>query len=124
MVVSRTRVTLAVGAVLLWAATPALACLLPCLTMAQAKQNCSRHMAMHCERLMVTATPACCQVSPRPEITTVETHVNKLQERVLAVVQVGGHVSQPEVTSRPASLAFLESPPHEAPPLSSSVLRI
>ena len=121
---SRSRVILAIGTVLLWAVTPALACLLPCMAIPQAKQECSRHMAMHCGRSMVTAGRACCQISFRPEITTGETQINKLHKRVLAVASVVGHVSPPEVTPRPASLAFLESPPQEGPPLSSSVLRI
>ena len=123
MVVSRVRVTFAVGAVLLWAVTPVLACLLPCLAMAPAKQECSRHMAMHCGRSMVAASSTCCQMSSHTGITTVETPVNKLQNRVFAVVPVVGHFSRPEVPT-PTSLAFLESPPHEGPPLSSSVLRI
>jgi hypothetical protein len=123
VVVSRTRVNVAVGVVLLWAVTPALACLLPCLAIAPAKQECSRHMAMNCGHPMVTAGHTCCQVSSSPGITTVETSVNKLQKRVLAVVPVLGHTAPSEATPQPASLAFLESPPHEAPP-SSSILRI
>jgi len=122
--VSRIRVTVAIAAVLLWAVTPALACLLPCLAIAPAKQECSHHMAMHCERSMVTAGRTCCQMSSRPEVTTVETRINKLQRRVLAVVPVVAHVPLPEATPQPASLAFFESPPYEALPLSSSVLRI
>lgn len=123
MVVSRVRVTFAVGAVLLWAVTPVLACLLPCLAMAPAKQECSRHMAMHCGHSIVAAGSTCCQVSSHPGIMIVETPVTKLQNRVLAVVPVVVHFSQPEVR-RPTSLTFLESPPHEGPPLSASVLRI
>lgn len=124
MFVSRSRVAVAIGAVLLWAVTPVLACLLPCLVTAPAKQECSRHMAMHCGHSMVTAGRTCCRVSSRPEIATVEIRTNKVQERVLAVVPVVAHVFASVVTPRPTSLAFLESPPQEGPPLSSSVLRI
>ena len=124
MFVSRSRVALAIAAVLLWAVTPALACLLPCFAVAPAKQECSRHMAMHCGRSMVTAGRTCCQIFSRPEITTVEMRSNKLQERVLAAVPVVAHVSPSAVRPAPTSLAFLESPPHEGPPPSSSVLRI
>ena len=123
MFVSRSRVAVAIGAVTLWAVTPALACLLPCFAVTPAKQECSRHMAMHCGRSMVTAGRTCCQISSRPEITTVETRSNKLQKRVLAVVPVVAHVSPSAVTPGPTSFAFFESPPHD-PPLSSSVLRI
>jgi hypothetical protein len=122
--VSRTRVTIAVSAVVFWAVTPVLACLLPCLATASAKQECSYHIAMHCGRSMITAGRICCQVSSRPEMATVGTQISQSQKRVLAVVAVVAHVSPSEVTPRPASLAFFESPPHEAPPLSSFVLRI
>jgi hypothetical protein len=122
--VSRSRVAVAIGAVLLWAVTPALACLLPCFAVAPSKQECSRHMAMHCGRSVVTAGRTCCQMSSRPEITTVETRSNKLQERVFAVVPVVAHVSPSVVTPGPTSFTFFESPPHDGPPLSSSLLRI
>jgi hypothetical protein len=124
VVVSRIRVTVAVAAVLLWAVTPVLACVLPCLATAPTKQECSRHMAMHCGRSMITAGPTCCQASSRPEIATVETQISKLQKRVLAVVPIEAHVSPSELTPRSASLAFFESAPPDAHPLSCSVLRI
>jgi len=122
VLVRRTRVAVAVGAVLLWAVTPVLACLLPCLATASAKQECSQHMAMHCERSTITAGRTCCQVSSRPEMATAETQVSQSQKRVFAVVLVVAHVSLSDVpANRPASLAFLESPPNESSP---SVLRI
>lgn len=123
MVVSRCRVTVAIGAVLLWAVTPALACVLPCLANTPAKQECPRHVAMRCGHSMISAGRTCCQMSSRPETATVETRI-KLQKRVLAMVAVVVRVSPPEATPQPASLAFLESPPHEALPPSCSVLRI
>lgn len=124
VLVTRVRVTLAVGAVLLWAVTPALACLLPCLATTPAKQECSHHMVMHCGRSMMAAGRTCCQVSSRPELVTVETQVGQSQKRVLAIVPVVARVCAPEVRLRTASMAFFESPPPEAHPLSSSVLRI
>jgi hypothetical protein len=125
MFVSRTRVAVAVGAVLLWAVTPVLACLLPCLATAPAKQECSHHMAMHCGHSMITAGRTCCQVSSRPEIATAETQVSQSQKRVLAVAPVVAHASLSDVpATRPASLAFFESPPNESSPSSPSVLRI
>ena len=124
MAVSRIRVTVAVGAVLLWAVTPVLACLMPCLITAPATPECSHHMAMQCGHSMITADRTCCQVSSRPEMTTVETQVSQSQKRALAVVPVVAHVSLSHVTIPPESLAFFESPPNEASPPSSSVLRV
>jgi hypothetical protein len=123
--VNRTRVAIAVGAVLLWAVTPALGCLLPCLAAAPAKQECSHLMAMHCEHSMISAGRACCQVSSRPEIVTVETQGDQSQKRVLAGALVFAHVSVTDVpNTRRASRAFFESPPNESSRSSSSVLRI
>lgn len=124
MAVSRVRVTVAVGAILLWAVTPVLACLLPCLSTAPAQQECSHHRAMHCGHSMMTAGRTCCQVSSRPEVATAETQVSQSQKRGLAVVLVVAHVSPSDVTTRTAALACFESPPNEASPPSSSVLRI
>ena len=124
MFVSRIRVTVAVGAVLLWAVTLVLACLLPCLATAPAQQECSRHVAMHCGRTMISAAPHCCQVSSHRAIATVETQVSQSQKRDRVVVAVINHVSPPAVASQSATLVFSESPPDQAPPPSSSVLRI
>ena len=125
MPVRRTRVTVAVGAVLLWAVTPVLACVLPCLAIASANQECSHHMAMDCGGSMITASRTCCQISSQSEIATLEIQVSQLQKRVMAAAVVAVHVSLPDVsTTGPAALAFSESPPREALPLSCSVLRI
>jgi hypothetical protein len=124
MFVSRSRVTVAVGAVLLWAGTPVLACLLPCLATPPAQQECYRHVAMHCGRTMISAAPRCCQVSSHRAIATVETQVSQWQKRALVVVAVINHVYPSVVTSQLATLVFSESPPDQASPPSSSVLRI
>ena len=124
MAVSRIRVTVAVGAVLLWAVTPVLTCLLPCLATGAAKQDCSHQMAMHCGHSTIASSRNCCAVSSRPEIATVETQVRQSDKRVLAVVLAVAQVLRSDLTTRPASLAFLESPPSEAPPSSFSVLRV
>jgi len=121
--VSRIRVTVAVGAVLLWAVTPVLACLLPCMA-ATAKPECSHKMAMHCGHSMITAARTCCLVSSRPEMATVEMQVSQSHKRVLVAVPVVAHVSLSGVTTRPASLASFGSPPNDASPPSPSVLRI
>jgi hypothetical protein len=121
--VSRIRVTVAVGAVLLWAVTPVLACLLPCLA-ATGKLECSHQMAMHCGHSTITAGRNCCQVSSRPEMTTVETQVSQAQRRLLVVVPAVGQVASSGMTIRSTPFAFFESPPDEAPPASSSILRI
>jgi hypothetical protein len=124
VIVSRVRVAVAVCAVLLWAVTPVLACLVPCLTSTSDKQECPHHMALHCGHSMITAGRTCCQLSSHPQMATVEMQVRQPQKRVLDAVPFVGYVSLTDMTTRSASLGFSGSPPNEAPPPSSSVLRI
>ena len=125
MVVSRTRIIFVVGAVLLWAGTPVVVCLMPCLSPAPAKQECPHKMATHCEYSVMPVSRSCCQGPSRPETILTEGQASQSLKHVLAAVPVIAHISLPEVLTTPlVTLAFFESPPAEAPPLSSSVLKI
>jgi len=124
VVVSRIRVTVAVGAILLWAVTPVLGCVLPCLTETHAKQECSHHMAMHCGRSTITSGSSCCLISSHPDMMTVKRYVPESQKRTGALVAVVTDASLSDVLTSRVSLTFLESPPNEISPYSPSVLRI
>ncbi len=124
MAVGRIRVSVVAGAVLLWAVTPVLACLLPCLAAAPARQQCPHRMATHCGGPTMTAGRTCCQMSSRAEMATVETQVGGSQRRVFVAVSVVANVSLSNVTPRPSSVVLFESPPNGAPPPFSSVRRI
>lgn len=122
--VSRVRVTVAVGAVLLWAVAPVMACLLPCLTTAHAKQDCSHHMAMPCGHATITAARTCCQVSSPPMMARVENDATQSQKRALDVVALVAHTPSSLVVAQWTASTFFESPPSEDAPHSFSVLRI
>lgn len=125
MVVSRTRIIVVICAVLLWAAMPVVACLMPCLAPAQAKQECFDQMAMPCEHSVMPASDQCCQAASGPEAAMIQGQATQSLKHALVAVPVSVRISLPDVLARQlASLAFFESPPAEAPPLSSSVLRI
>jgi len=123
VVVSRIRVIVAVGAVLFWAATPVLNCLLPCLTTTQAKQECAHHMAMHCGQSTITVGHDCCLISNRLQMASVESYANHLQKRAVALAAAVSSVSSADNLTQSVSLTFLESPPNEHSP-HSAVLRI
>lgn len=125
MVASRIRITFVVGAVLLWAVTPVVACLLPCLVTTPVKQQCSDPMGMRCEYSVMPDSQPCCQAATRPEAVLTRGQASPLLEHVPTAVPIVAHISLPDVlTASLASLAFCESPPAEAPPSSPSVLRI
>jgi len=123
VIVRRIGVSVMVGAVLLWTATPVMACLIPCLTPTPSKQECARHMGMDCGHTMMTAGRTCCQMSSRPGPATVETQVNRSQKRVDAAVPVVVHAFLSDVSLQSTSPTIFKSPPNETPPL-LSVLRI
>jgi hypothetical protein len=116
-------VIVAVGAVLFWAATPVLNCLLPCLTTSQAKQECPHHMTMHCGQSTITAGHNCCLVSARLQMASVENDTNHLQKRAVALASAVTIISSVDNPTQSFSLTFLESPPSEYSP-HSAVLRI
>lgn len=124
MVVRRVRVIVAIGAVLFWAVTPALACLIPCLAPVPSKQDCAHHMGMDCGHPMMSAGPTCCRMSSRPAMQTLESSSNGLQRRVLAVTPVIVDVNLSDAVNRRTSMHLFGSPPSETPPPSFSVLRI
>ena len=123
VIVRRIGVSVMVGAVLLWMATPVMACLIPCLAPVPSKQECAHHMGMDCGHPMMTGGRACCQMSSSPGLATVETQVSRSHKRVHVVVPVVAHVFLSDVSMRSTSLAFFKSPPTETPPR-PSVLRI
>jgi len=123
VIVRRIGVTVMVGAVLLWTATPVMACLIPCLAAVPAKQECTHHMGMDCGHPRMTTGRTCCQMSSRPGLATVETQVSRSQKRVHAVIPVVIHPFLSGVSIQSTSPTIFKSPPNETPPR-SSVLRI
>jgi len=123
--VTRIRTTAVLGAVLLWAVTPAMACLLPGFAPTPAEQECCHHMANHCGQSAMPASHACCHAPSRPETVVVQGQASLPLKHVIAAIPAIARVCLPNVLSASlARVAFLESPPGETPPRSPSVLRI
>lgn len=121
MLIKRTRRIVAAGVMFLWAVTPALACIGPCLASSHDAQV-HVHMAMQCEGTVVTALRDCCEVSAPARIAVVETRGVPPQMRsamILRVVEIPfdyfpGH----------GSTTGAEFPPFDTSPRSPNVLRI
>jgi len=63
--VSRVRALVLVSIVLLWVAAPAVACVLPGVTLTPAERECCHHMAQHCGQTVMPASHSCCQAPAR-----------------------------------------------------------
>jgi hypothetical protein len=66
--VTRIRAFALLTIALLWAITPAMACVLPGATMTPAERECCHHMAEQCGSSMMPASHSCCQTQ-RPTNT-------------------------------------------------------
>lgn len=125
MAVSRIRAAVVLGAALLWAATPAMACLLSGFVQTEAARGCCHHMPERCGQAAMPATHACCQAPIHPATVVIPGQTSLTRKNTIAAVPATTRVLLPAIIS--ASLrfaAFFESPPGQAAPGSSSVLRI
>jgi hypothetical protein len=123
--VNRIRTAVVLGAVLLWAATPTMACFLPGFVPTEAERECCHHMAGHCGQSVMPASHACCQAPAHPETIVVQGQANLPLKNAVAAVPAIPHFHGPSVCATSLrSLAFFESPLDLPPFCSSSVLRI
>src|SRR5450631_1101499 len=63
--VSRVRAIVLVSIALLWVVAPAIACVLPGVTLTPAERECCHHMAQHCGETPMPASHSCCQAPAR-----------------------------------------------------------
>ena len=121
--VNRIRTAVVLGAVLLWAATPAMACLLLGFAPTAAEHECCHHMAGHCGQSAMPTSHACCQAPIYPETVVVRGQASPLKDATSALPTTIGVQLPAVLAASSRCLASLESPPGQ--PLSgSSILRI
>jgi hypothetical protein len=123
MSVNRIRTSVVLGAVLLWAVTPAMACLLPGFALTPAERECCHHMAGHCGQSVMPASHTCCQAPTHPAALS-QAQADLPLKNAIAGLPISAYALSSAVTSTfLRSPAFVESPPGRAS-WSSSVLRI
>jgi len=121
--VNRLRVAVVLGAVLLWAATPTLACLLPGPAQTEAERECCHHMAEHCGQSAMPASHVCCQAPNHP--ATLVAQANVPVKNAVAALPIIARAHLPALIAASSRYAaYSESPPGQALTCSSSVLRI
>jgi RsiW-degrading membrane proteinase PrsW (M82 family) len=107
MTVTKTRAFALLTIALLWAITPAMACVLPGATMTPAERECCHHMAEQCGSSMMPASHSCCKAQGPTNTVLPQALLG-----ALTAVAVRFHLS------------FLHAPPPEPSPGYNSVLRI
>jgi hypothetical protein len=107
----------------LWAATPAIACLIPMHQMTKAEHDCCMKMAQECGSSMMPSSHSCCQGHQRETAVSPASTYSPTRPFDIAIVP---QLSILLVASRPISLHVpaMEAPPPESSPGSSGVLRI
>ena len=123
MHVTRTGALIMLAITVLWAATPAIACLVPMHTMTQAEHDCCLKMAQECGSSMMPSSHSCCQVQRHDtSVTPVSTYSPTRPFDVAVVPQMA--IPLLVNTSNFARMEACETPPPESSPGGSSILRI
>jgi hypothetical protein len=123
MYVSRKGALTMLVVTVLWAVTPAIACMIPIRPMTQAEHECCKKMAQQCGSSSMSSSHSCCQGHERDTaVSAVPTYSPTRPFDVAIVPQTAALL----IASEPIlpSVAALEAPPPEASPGCSSVLRI
>jgi hypothetical protein len=107
----------------LWAVTPAIACMIPLRPMTQAEHECCKKMAQQCGSSAMPSSHSCCQEHEREgAVSPVPTYSPTRPFDVAIIPQTAVLLIASEPTFQ--SSAVLEAPPPEASPGCSSILRI
>jgi len=122
--VTRVRAALLLGIVLMWVASPAVACVLPGVTLTPAERECCHHMAEQCGQASMPASHSCCQTkSHHPDALPQASVSVPTRHLTFAVAPTQAIFELPVAT--PERLAtYLHSPPPHTDFSSVSILRI
>ena len=107
----------------LWAVTPALACLVPTHHMTPAEHACCLKMAQQCGSSAMPSSHSCCQARQRDTAISPVPSYPPNRPFVLAIVP-SASIALVDSALTFASLPAMETPPPESSPGSISVLRI
>ena len=123
MHVSKTGALTMLAITVLWAATPAIACLVPMQQMTKAEHDCCLKMAQECGSSMMPSSHSCCQSHhPDSAVNLVSTYAPTRPFDVAIVPNTAILLIASASISRPSPA--LEASPPEASPGCRSILRI
>ncbi len=122
--VTRVRALVLVSIVLLWVAAPAIACVLPGVTLTPAERECCHHMAQQCGQTEMPASHSCCQAPARHQDALTQASVSIPTRLVtIAVTAIQATLVLP-ATTRELLAIDLHSPPPDSQSSSISILRV
>jgi hypothetical protein len=107
----------------LWAVTPAIACMIPLRPMTQAEHECCKKMAQKCGSSAMPSSHSCCQGHEREGAVSPVPTYSPTRPFDVAIIPQTAVLLIARKPILPASAA-LEAPPPEASPGCSSILRI
>jgi hypothetical protein len=107
----------------LWAVTPAIACLVPVQQMTPAEHECCRKMAQQCGSSVMPSSHSCCQGHQRETAVSPVSSYPPSRPFALTIVLPSSIVLAGSALTSPLS-PVLEAPPPESSPGCRSVLRI
>lgn len=123
MHVSRKGTLMMLVVTVLWAVTPAIACMIPMRPMTQAEHECCKKMAQQCRSSAMPSSHSCCQGHKREgAVNPVSTYSPTRPFGVAIVLRMAVVLISSE-SSLPSSIA-LEAPPPQASTDCSSILRV
>lgn len=123
MRMSRTGALTMLVITVLWAATPAIACLVPMRAMTQAERDCCLNMAQECGSSVMPSSHSCCRGRRHDTIVTPVSTYSPVRPFDVAIIP---QTAIPLVakTSLFTGVPAFETPPPESSPGCSSILRI
>jgi hypothetical protein len=125
MRVTRTRAFALLTISLLWAITPAMACVLPGVTMTPAERECCHHMAEQCGSSMMPASHSCCKAQgPTNTVLPQAQAAGPVRPHTIAVIPAVASLGALPAGTIRFHLSFLHAPPPEPSSGCNSVLRI
>ena len=122
--VTRVRAALLLSVVLMLVATPAIACVMPGVSLTPAERECCHHMAEQCGQAAMPASHSCCQTKSHHSDALLQASASvPTRHLTFAVVVIQTTFVIPAVTlDRLAT--YLHSPPLDTASSSFSILRI
>ena len=125
MRVTRTRAFALLTVAVLWAITPAMACVLPGATMTPAERECCHHMAEQCGSSMMPASHSCCKAQgPTNTVLPQAQAAGPVRPLTIAVVPPVASLGALPAATVHSYFSFLHAPPPEPSPGYNSFLRV
>jgi hypothetical protein len=122
--VTKVRAAVLLSIVLVWVASPAIACVLPGATLTPAERECCHHMAEQCGQASMPASHSCCQTKSHHSDALPQASASvPTRHLTFAVVTTQATFALPAATPERRAIYAHSPPPHTDFP-SISILRI